>query len=238
MTTWITTHGAAAIQTRGSSFDVKAYEGGAELRPTAANQLEGSVLFPLPSLPQNASHLTAVAVKFSSQTARVVTVALMSGGDELFSKKGLRKTMEFTIPVLRDNAVDQEWSGLALVVAVQFETVTAELDFQSVGVGVALAPPATLETVRFDNGTWNVTDVRPWDRPRERTEARIDFRVPFTSVPTVTAGMTGGDVSGRTNFRVKVYATNIDARGFTVHADTWEDTKLYSCGVSWVAIGH
>ncbi|KAI0544601.1 hypothetical protein F4679DRAFT_600448 [Xylaria curta] len=88
-----------------------------------------------------------------------------------------------------------------------------------------------------ESGEWNTTDVRPRDKPYEHTTGRVSFSNQFKSIPTVTMSINSADVSNGGNFRVKIYATAVDAKGFTIHADSWCDTKLYSCGVSWIAIG-
>jgi hypothetical protein len=96
---------------------------------------------------------------------------------------------------------------------------------------------ASVRGVVVESGMWNTMDVRPWHQPRHITEGRVNFSKEFKSVPTVTVSMCSADVSERANFRVKVYATAVDLKGFTVHADSWGDTQLYSCGVSWMAMG-
>ncbi|TRX91968.1 hypothetical protein FHL15_007065 [Xylaria flabelliformis] len=88
-----------------------------------------------------------------------------------------------------------------------------------------------------ESGAWNTADVRPWDKPMESTTGRVNFLNQFKSVPTVMVSLNSADVSKAANFRVRVYATTIDVKGFTIHADSWWDTTLYSCGVSWIAIG-
>jgi hypothetical protein len=44
--------------------------------------------------------------------------------------------------------------------------------------------------------------------------------------------MVADDVKG---WRVRAYASDADARGFTLHLDTWADTTLWSATASWVA---
>ncbi|GAP82867.1 putative metalloprotease protein [Rosellinia necatrix] len=95
-----------------------------------------------------------------------------------------------------------------------------------------MGPKLTAET-----GAWSTENIRPWDHPQQKTEGRVNFVKTFKSIPTVMTSITSADVSNSSNFRVKVYATAVDIKGFTVVAETWWDTKLYSCGVSWTAIG-
>ncbi|KAI0387073.1 hypothetical protein F5Y04DRAFT_288839 [Hypomontagnella monticulosa] len=89
----------------------------------------------------------------------------------------------------------------------------------------------------IESGAWNTIDVRPWNQPEVSTQARINFIEKFTSVPTVAVSINAADVEKRTNFRVKAYATAVDVKGFTITAESWGDTVLFSCGVTWIAIG-
>ncbi|KAL7922110.1 hypothetical protein ACQKWADRAFT_105478 [Trichoderma austrokoningii] len=93
------------------------------------------------------------------------------------------------------------------------------------------------ERVMVESGSWTTQDVRPWQRPEQSTNAKILFSKPFKSTPKLITSITGADVSHDANFRVKVYATSITERGFIIHADSWAETKLYSCEVSWMAVG-
>jgi hypothetical protein len=86
-------------------------------------------------------------------------------------------------------------------------------------------------------GAWSTNSVRHWNPPRQSTEGRVNFVKTFKSVPTVITSINAADVANSANFRVKVYATAVDLNGFTVCAESWADTKLYSCGVSWIAFG-
>lgn len=89
----------------------------------------------------------------------------------------------------------------------------------------------------FDSGTWNTMDVRPWNKPQLHTQGRVTFAKKFEAAPTVTVSISSFDVSNQTNSRLKVYATDVDAKGFTAHAEVWYDTTLYSCGACWTATG-
>ncbi|KAI1393241.1 uncharacterized protein F4822DRAFT_384032 [Hypoxylon trugodes] len=91
--------------------------------------------------------------------------------------------------------------------------------------------------VMVETRQWSTIEVRPWTRPESSTKARIRFSKKFQSVPAVTASICAADVSRDQNFRVKVYGTDVDVEGFTIHADSWGNTILYSCGVMWTAIG-
>ncbi|KFA71792.1 hypothetical protein S40288_07429 [Stachybotrys chartarum IBT 40288] len=91
---------------------------------------------------------------------------------------------------------------------------------------------ATTRGATIKSGTWSTNDVRPWSQPRHQTEGRITFAEEFKSIPRVTTGITKLDISNQANSRVQVSVTDIDEKGFTIHADSWADTELYSCAVS------
>lgn len=100
-----------------------------------------------------------------------------------------------------------------------------------------LSELASARGPRVECGLWNTGEVRSSDYPSNDTKARIWFEKEFKSVPNVTTGMCSADVSNDANFRVSVYPTEIDTRGFKVNVIGWHDTVIYACGVSWVAIG-
>ncbi|KAI0469443.1 hypothetical protein F4859DRAFT_486688 [Xylaria cf. heliscus] len=241
MATWVSCHGAGAIITDRALFTISAGQGGALIRPMGETQVKGSVIFPIPSLPQGASTLAEIAVYFTSNAASVVLVSIMAGNHILWNRE-VRRTSDFRIDLRDDNIkVDQEGKGIAILVAFECYNTNSQLNVESVGLNVAvpsqeLNVPVPSQGLKFESGTWSTTDVRPWTQSQLKTDGPIKFSTKFSSVPTVTVSMTGADVSEGI-FRVKVYATDVDEHGFLVHADTWSDTKLYSCGVSWIAIG-
>ncbi|KAI0889776.1 uncharacterized protein GGS22DRAFT_3982 [Annulohypoxylon maeteangense] len=100
-----------------------------------------------------------------------------------------------------------------------------------------LSSPASRSGPIIESGTWNTTEVRPGNKPHHSTEARINFSKEFKLTPMVMVSVSSVDFSNFKNYRVKVYATEVNPRGFIVHADTWGSTLLYSCGVSWMAVG-
>jgi hypothetical protein len=85
-------------------------------------------------------------------------------------------------------------------------------------------------------GVWDTASIRSWDQVRALTEGRVNFTREFKSIPMVAVSIRSADVCNATNFRVKVYATDIDRKGFTAHADSWRDTSLHGCQVAWMAI--
>jgi hypothetical protein len=65
----------------------------------------------------------------------------------------------------------------------------------------------------------------------------VTFGRPFSAPPVVQVGIVGLDVSKEDNVRVRVRALDITASGFTLWAETWLNTKIWSVEVSWLAIG-
>ncbi|KAK4183779.1 hypothetical protein QBC35DRAFT_507321 [Podospora australis] len=253
MSTWLSTHGVGAIRAQDTTaFVLYTNERGSILKPTNANELKATVYFTLPSPPSRTTEMTSVAIDFSSQTARVDALRILSGIEELWEKKLLGKTDEFRLPIPNKDRANisstvAEGKGLALAVTVDFESVHGEIEFRSVGLQVSVPspavqappPPPPTQTIKLDCGVWNTTDVRRWDEPTKQTETRIAFNTVFSAPPMVSVSLNSADVgTGEEGvFRAKVYATKVDVKGFTVHADTWSSTAMYSAGVSWVAIG-
>ncbi|KAI0184597.1 hypothetical protein EV127DRAFT_515955 [Xylaria flabelliformis] len=63
----------------------------------------------------------------------------------------------------------------------------------------------------------------------------VTFRREYPSIPEVVVFLTALDIDKSANCRVKTYASNVTTRGFKLHIETWSDTKLSECGVSWIA---
>ncbi|KAI0853030.1 hypothetical protein F5Y00DRAFT_130353 [Daldinia vernicosa] len=100
-----------------------------------------------------------------------------------------------------------------------------------------LSALASARGPRVECGLWNTSEARSWKYPSNDTKGRICFEKEFKSAPRVTTGMSSADVSKDSNFRVSVYPTEVDTKGFRINVKGWHDTVIYSCGVSWVAIG-
>jgi hypothetical protein len=65
----------------------------------------------------------------------------------------------------------------------------------------------------------------------------VSFSGSFSVPPVVQVGIVGLDVSKDDNVRVRVRAVDISALGFTLQAETWLNTKIWSVEVSWLAVG-
>ncbi|KFA60174.1 hypothetical protein S40285_09749, partial [Stachybotrys chlorohalonatus IBT 40285] len=91
---------------------------------------------------------------------------------------------------------------------------------------------------RFDyvqTDTYNTQETRPWNQPQLNQSKRINFAKPFSRTPKVVTFLQSLDMDRSRNWRIRCYATDIDTNGFTIHADSWADSILYSAGVTWLA---
>lgn len=87
----------------------------------------------------------------------------------------------------------------------------------------------------MQTGVYNTQETRPWNQPQLTQSHRINFATPFTTSPKVVTWLQALDMDNSKNWRIKVYATDVDTHGFTIHADSWSDSILYSAGVTWLA---
>lgn len=60
----------------------------------------------------------------------------------------------------------------------------------------------------------------------------------FTEPPHVMVSATWVDVSNGFNTRYKIAAIDVDAKGFNIRAETWNNTRFFAIEVSWVAVGY
>lgn len=84
----------------------------------------------------------------------------------------------------------------------------------------------------FQIGVFDSQDVRHWQKPGNVIH-RVNFSRTFESQPKVVVGIKQFDIGD--NWRLRVYATDIDTKGFTIHAVTWGNTNLYSVQATWIA---
>jgi hypothetical protein len=66
---------------------------------------------------------------------------------------------------------------------------------------------------------------------------RVRFEQPFATAPVVHLGLAGFDISERDCSRLRVSAVDITPEGFSVQAQTWLGTEVWSIDVSWLALG-
>ncbi|KAG8986464.1 hypothetical protein FRB90_003992 [Tulasnella sp. 427] len=92
------------------------------------------------------------------------------------------------------------------------------------GINCFVMRPANLD---FLSGEFATAEVE--------TSERINFKRPFATPPNVVVFLRQLDVGEGSCTRVTAYATDIDAKGFTIHVDTSSDTKLRSGIAGWIA---
>ncbi|KAG9025085.1 hypothetical protein FS837_005096 [Tulasnella sp. UAMH 9824] len=92
--------------------------------------------------------------------------------------------------------------------------------------------PANLDIL---TGQFSTEEDHPWNQPKPETSRPINFERPFVTPPKVVVFLNSFDTGSGTSTRVKTYPSNIDAKGFPIHIDTWADTILYSAKAGWVA---
>jgi hypothetical protein len=65
----------------------------------------------------------------------------------------------------------------------------------------------------------------------------VSFSQAFSAPPVIHIGVVGLDVSKDDNTRFRVRALDITEAGFTLQAQTWWNTRIWSVEISWLAIG-
>ena len=65
--------------------------------------------------------------------------------------------------------------------------------------------------------------------------AMISFPRPYNAPPKVIVWLTAADIDPASVCRVATYVTDITSEEFTIHLDTWDDTKLTYASAMWLA---
>ncbi|KIO25260.1 hypothetical protein M407DRAFT_210776 [Tulasnella calospora MUT 4182] len=123
--------------------------------------------------------------------------------------------------------------------AVDSQRYTANIDtwgdttLFSASTDALILKPANLD---IQSGQFSTVDDHPWNEPKLQTSRRINFERPFVTPPKVVVFLQSFDTAGSgTSTRLRTYHSDIDAKGFTIHIDTWSDTTLYSAIAGWIA---
>ncbi len=82
---------------------------------------------------------------------------------------------------------------------------------------------------------WTLLDV-PADEARTFAFP-VTFEQPFAAPPLVHVAITGLDVGNQDAARLRLRAVDIGPSGFTIHVETWLNTRVWAVDVSWLAIG-
>lgn len=93
----------------------------------------------------------------------------------------------------------------------------------------------TPNPMRYQHGSFCTLSDHPHTRPKLRTHRRIEFDHPFSTPPKVISFFSMLDLEKSENWCAYTYASDIDCKGFTIHIDTWNNSKIYSATAGWVA---
>lgn len=91
------------------------------------------------------------------------------------------------------------------------------------------------DDVDFQYGSYHTSEDHSWPKAPLHNTRKITFKRKYTATPNVVVWLNVLDLGHVTNWRINSFATDVTATGFTIHIDTWDDTKLYSAVASWVA---
>ncbi|KAG9023051.1 hypothetical protein FS837_006031, partial [Tulasnella sp. UAMH 9824] len=108
----------------------------------------------------------------------------------------------------------------------------ADTTLYSAGIDTLILKPANLDIL---TGQFSTEEDHPWNEPKLQTSRRINFERPFVTPPKVVVFLKSFDTGSGTSTRLRTYTSDVDAKGFTIHIDTWSDTTLYSAIAGWVA---
>lgn len=87
----------------------------------------------------------------------------------------------------------------------------------------------------FQYGSYHTIEDHDWTRTPLQNTRKIIFKRAYHAAPTVVVWLSVLDFGNKANWRIKTFATYITTTGFTIHIDTWGDTKLFGAMASWVA---
>ena len=85
-----------------------------------------------------------------------------------------------------------------------------------------------------DAGTFSTDQLPTRDPPNNLNTLEVNFQPAYTSSPSFAHGLSAIHMSAKANIRVAAAIDQVKSSSCQVHADTWNDSKLYAAGVSWV----
>jgi len=97
-----------------------------------------------------------------------------------------------------------------------------------------IAHPANRTNIA--SGAYNITDVRPWEKPQVTNTGNASFGKTFQKAPLLLVAFNGFDIDHKANLRLRALKSNLTTTGFTWNLDAWGDTVLYSAGASYLAV--
>ncbi|QRV93251.1 h-type lectin domain-containing protein [Ceratobasidium sp. AG-Ba] len=83
-------------------------------------------------------------------------------------------------------------------------------------------------------GNFNTADSGASCHGQQNSKS-IKFDKKFDCAPRVFLALSGFDIDGGSNLRIKTYTKNVTASGMEVHIDTWGDTRMNSGIASYIA---
>lgn len=87
----------------------------------------------------------------------------------------------------------------------------------------------------FQYGSYHTLEDHDWYKYPAQNTRKVNFKRPYLAIPKVVVWLSVIDVGHGSSWRIKSYATDVTAQGFTIHIDSWLDSRLYSAMASWVA---
>lgn len=87
----------------------------------------------------------------------------------------------------------------------------------------------------FQYGSYNTIEDHPSSAEQMCNTRKIVFKRPYASPPQVVVWLTAFALGSGSSWRITSFATDVTAVGFTIHIDTWADSKLYRAAASWIA---
>lgn len=106
------------------------------------------------------------------------------------------------------------------------------------------APRLGSERLRIETG-WKNFDRQTagWDLHLGSQDINVfkhfvNFDPPFGAPPKVVVALKRFNLGSGTNPKVDVDAMDVTNSGFTIQIRTWDGSKLYDAGVTWVVLGN
>lgn len=129
---------------------------------------------------------------------------------------------------LKTTATDIDTKGFTLHIETWLDTI-----LYAARVGW-IAYPENRENIF--NLSVSTGDILPADRRGLRHSDELSFKaLEMPSAPSVFIALNSLDIDHKAGFRINAYVDNISTTRLTWHIDSWNDTVIYSAGVTLVA---
>lgn len=87
----------------------------------------------------------------------------------------------------------------------------------------------------FQYGCYHTIEDHPESALQKYNTRKITFKRAYTAPPHVVVWLTMIALGPGGSWRIKSFATDVTAAGFTIHIDTWADSTLWKAAASWIA---